>query len=155
MSFIELDELAPRLYAVKKSIEGPTAKDAANAMAARYVDIVRILLSHPGRSAPGMPPGMQTGELRESVRATPATGGTVAHATVSPHTRYAAIQEFGGHIYPHGHKYLHWQGARGPVFVRHVYLPPRPYMYPAMKIGKDSGLFKKAAENAIRSDTGL
>lgn len=151
-----IDELRQRFVAIKKTVDGPAAPDAAEAMARECRDIAQDLLSIPGRSAPGSPPGMGTGHLRESVVVTSATGGGgIGEASCGPTARYARIQEFGGTIVPHGHPYLHWVDDLGSAYVRSVTLPPRPYMRPARRIGVESGRFKRAALDAFRHDTGL
>lgn len=71
----------------------------------------------PTPSAPGEPPAMISGELANSVRVTGRidTPG-YAETRVAPTTIYARIQELGG-----------WAGAGHAT-----YLPPRPYVKPAV-----------------------
>jgi len=84
------------------------------------------LSSHPPRtktpSAPGEPPSMITGALRASVNQTQSFG-ELGHWEVhrAPTTVYARIQELGG-----------WTGAG-----HQTYLPPRPYVRPALDIARD------------------
>ena len=84
-----------------------------------------------------------TGRLANSikVRKTGKLSGIVGPTVV-----YGRIQELGGSIFPKGHPYLafYWPEAPpgmkrlpdGRVLVRHVTLPPRPYLKPGVNIVK-------------------
>jgi phage gpG-like protein len=100
------------------------AKEAAEAMASigeRGIKIELSRSSHPPGTktpaAPGSPPSLVTGRLRQSVRRTKlyhsGSGQWTAH--VAPTTIYARIQELGGRAGPHHRSRL----------------PPRPYVSPA------------------------
>lgn len=47
---------------------------------------------------------------------------------------YARIQELGGEITPKNKQYLAFEieGVEGSIFTKRVYLPPRPYLRPAV-----------------------
>lgn len=133
------------------------APDAATAMALAYqrhlVTQTLVRYTHPPRtktpSPPGAPPALVTGTLRRSVRVEPAAGLVRATARVAPHTVYARIQELGGHIYPVRAKALRWVEDGTVHFARHVYLPPRPYMAPALRETVASGALRDAAARAF------
>lgn len=131
-------------------------------------------------SPPGQPPALMTGRLRASLTSTPGMhdAGT-ATAYVAPHTIYARIQEYGGDIYPRRRRYLRWYasgaghpgfvpvgagsnaGAAGrragiyPVFAKHVHLPARPYMRPAIDKVISDGSLHATARAIFAKQTGL
>lgn len=131
------------------------AVPAVNAMALAYqrrlVTVTLIEHTHPPgtktNAPPGDPPALVTGTLRRSVVPELAKGGgPVATASVAPHTVYARIQEYGGHIYPVRKKYLRWFEDGTYHFAKHVYLPPRPYMRPTtVAMVADGSLHREAA----------
>jgi hypothetical protein len=92
------------------------------------------------RHASGRPgPMVRTGTLRRSIRRDPVVylGSGLWRIHVAPHTVYARLQELGGHIYPHeGHKWLHWVDEQGSHYRKHVYVPARPYLAPAVQDSK-------------------
>lgn len=73
----------------------------------------------PTPSPPGQPPAKISGDLAGSMTASDPTQQGIGHwlAETAPHTVYAAIQEHGGNA------------GRGGA----SYLPPRPYMAPAVE----------------------
>lgn len=155
-----VDELVQQFVGIRTKMEAGAAEAASTAMAERGSEIVRALLSRPGRSLPGEPPGMQSGELRSSIRVVPGTPGEISRASVSPHTVYARIQEFGGEIWPSRRKYLSWIdtsafGHGGRVYAKRVHLPERSYMRKMREIGIADGSFKAAARRAFDDVTGL
>ena len=101
-------------------------------------------------------PNVITDALRSSILVGPgATSGAVGAAVaapvgayrwsliVGPSVIYGRIQELGGNVYPHhmarsgsGRPGMLGWGGTGPMnrthFARHVYLPPRPYLAPAL-----------------------
>jgi len=88
-------------------------------------------------AAPGRPPAIMTGRLRDSVAmAGPAGGGGIGYSSVAPHTIYAATQEWGAiHTAKSGPfmwLWIHYIGMRGVLargWLRHeVTIPERPYM---------------------------
>ena len=83
----------------------------------------------PTPASPGEPPSLITGTLRRSVRVQGPTGdGQTFTASVGPTTVYGRIQELGG-----------WAGHSS-------YLPPRPYMKPAVEKSAEElkALFREA-----------
>lgn len=92
----------------------------------------------PTPSRPGQPPSLINGFLRGSFEIEdPITAGGDFSVSVGPTTVYAAIQETGG-----------WAG-RG----HRSYLPPRPYVAPALKdllaSGDIEGVFARAWQAAL------
>jgi hypothetical protein len=87
-------------------------------------------------SPPGQPPALVTGTLRRSIRVTSATpkGATGWEISVGPTAIYGRIQELGGHT-----------GAYNS------YLPPRPYMAPALKRVIDDGSLAACYATAWRA----
>jgi hypothetical protein len=149
------------LVALLKAIQGraaDAAPDVAMAMAEHYRDHVKDVTlrrySHAPQtktdSPPGQPPAWVTGELARSITAAPGpSSGTYATATVSPHTIYARIQELGGHIRPVRARYLRWTEDGIVHYSKHVYLPPRPYMSPALADVVADGSLTAAAAAAF------
>jgi phage gpG-like protein len=86
----------------------------------------------PTTSPPGEPPDLVSGKLRQSitVKGPTAVGANSWEAQVGPTMVYGRIQELGGDT-----------GRDGAT-----YLPPRPYMMPALNAAKDFMIaaFKKA-----------
>lgn len=80
-----------------------------------------------------------TGTLRRSIRIEgPRRAGLGAYrAKVGPTVIYGRQRELGGHIVPVRAKMLRWpgpgdpRGQFGPIFARHVYQRPHPYLKPA------------------------
>jgi hypothetical protein len=144
------DELVSRLERVTAVVESRAAVEATNAMGTVLTRHVHEILSGGSPSAPGSPPGRVTGALEESVRQVPASGGgTVATTSISPHTIYDAVQEYGREIkakdrpgrtgdprYPHTLFFV----TDGPHFPRMVKLPPRPYMRPSAAWARAGGI---------------
>jgi len=151
------------------------APAVAMAMAETYQDhLTRVTLrrtySVPGQfgspAPPGSPPSFRSGDLARSVTRWPgASSGFTATAHVAPHTIYAAVQEYGKNIYARNFEYMHWHtlgggdwwhrsgkylgwGEAGEWWRKHVYVPPRPYLAPALAdvIGDGSLLRSAAAE---------
>lgn len=133
-------ELPVRLRRLADDMRDRGAVDAADAMAQAFQR--QVVKSMRGASVPGLPPARRTGTLARSVRAEPATltGPGKATSSVAPHTVYARIQQLGGDIYPVRAKALRWKvktfgpllpGAKRSnyVYAKHVYLPPRPYIF--------------------------
>ena len=85
-----------------------------------------------------------SGRLAASITTTgPRPTGVASFATdVGPTVVYGRIHELGGHIYPHGHKYLafYWLDHDlapklndGRILVHAVYQRPKPYLKPATR----------------------
>lgn len=55
---------------------------------------------------------------------------------------YAAIQEFGGFVFPkEGNNVLHWVDDMGiDIFAKYVYIPAHPYMRPAYDQEKENAI---------------
>lgn len=129
--------------------DGPAALAAAEAMAESMARIARALVSHPGRGAPGAPPGLQSGNLRAQIRALPPVGGDgEAMAICGSFSIYSGVQEFGSLQWPNG-RFLHWVDARGSMYLPSVVVRPHPYMRLARQRGIMSGAFTKVARAAF------
>jgi hypothetical protein len=113
--------------------------EAANGMAHKFdrgIKTDELVRSSGAPSAPGSPPALESGRLRDSFRIVPAEdiGGDRWRSKDGPHTVYAHIQEYGGDIYPRVKLWLHWVSGDGTDhFAKHVRLPARPYMRPAAR----------------------
>jgi hypothetical protein len=151
----ELPALLQALAAKATAAASPSVNAMALAEQRYLVTNVLVRYSHaPGTcetpSPPGQPPALVTGTLRRSVQPVLAAGGgPVADASVAPHTVYARIQEYGGHIYPVRRKFLRWFCDGHAHFAKHVYLPPRPYMKPARDDLVANGTFHREAAAAF------
>ena len=148
-----LEELAGylRMLAVRA---GEAAIPGADAMGRVYRDEVKrelTRLSHARGtvtpSPPGAPPAMESGALAGSVTMVPASTPVVATASVSPHTIYDAVQEYGHTMHAH-HDFMHYFYG-GERFSRTVTVPPRPYMRPAIDIVAGNGSCAAAAAAAF------
>lgn len=167
-----LEELAEALESFRDRA-AEAAPEVAMAMAGTYEDhLTRVTLrrtySVPGQfgtPAPiGSPVSYRTGELARSVTRWPgASSGLSATAHVAPHTIYAAVQEHGQDIYARNFRYMHWINSGGGHYwprhggsavwheagewwKEHVYVPPRPYMLPALnETAADGSLVRSAA----------
>ncbi len=84
-------------------------------------------------------PGPQAGPIDTALP----VGPYVWSSIIAPTVIYGRIQELGGDVYPHhmarsgsGRPGMLGWGGTGPMnrthFARHVYLPPRPYLAPAV-----------------------
>lgn len=122
---------------------------AAEAMAKEMQRLARQLVSHPGRAAEGMPPGLESGHLRAEIKISRVTGDDPATAQVGSFSEYAAVQEFGGDIWPSHKKFLHWVDDRGPAYHKMVHIKKHPYMRTARSIGIRTGLFSKVGMAAF------
>lgn len=75
----------------------------------------------------GGKPLLDTGDLRDSIQAL-VTGGGQSIELLADRVQ-AAIQQFGGTIYPRNGQYLAFPGAGGhPIFAKQVTIPARPYL---------------------------
>lgn len=164
-----LDDAIALLEAARD--RGATAAPACvMAMAEHYRDVVRDELSEREHapfsktpSEPGQPPAMISGDLLGSVTPEPGpSSGTLARATVAPHTDYARVQEEGDDIAVRYRKFLMWKTdyptpVTNPVksareggglflnFAKTVHIPERPYMRPAMERTTRDGSLEEAA----------
>jgi hypothetical protein len=140
---------------------GKAAPDVVWAMAKLYEGDVKRELSMRSHAAGTWtnappffsPPSMISGELERSVVTTRGiTTGTYAEATVSPHTIYASVQEWGRVIYARRRHFMHWVNDRGEWFKKRVMVPPRPYMRPALEdVIRTGALTRVAMESFERS----
>jgi len=116
--------------------------EVAMAMADTYKDhLTRVTLRRSyampgqfGTPAPaGSPVAYRTGLLARSVTSWPGVySGLSATAHVAPHTVYAATQEYGREIFARRFTYMHWRNTGGEWWKKRVYVPPRPYLHPAL-----------------------
>jgi hypothetical protein len=143
---------------------------------------LRRTYSVPGQfgtpAPPGSPPSYRSGDLARSVTRWPgAASGFTATAHVAPHTIYAAVQEYGRNIYARNFEYMHWRNIGGlhPArsggdwwshagdylgwregdewWRKHVYVPPRPYLQPALADVVGDGSLLRAAATEFRLAT--
>lgn len=151
-------EEVPGFLAAIQARVATAAPDCAMAMGRvhqrRMQDNELVRFSHaPGTktpSPPGAPPALISGALRNSVTCIRGPGGgMVASALTGPHTVYASIQEYGGHIYPRRAKFLRWEQDGQVHFSKHVYLPPRPYVRPSRNAVLANGSAVAAANVAF------
>lgn len=100
-----------------------------------------------GTPAPeGGPPAYRFGNLARSVISWPGgSSGFSATAHVAPTVIYAGVQEYGAEIGAH-RLYMRWFNSRGWWYKRHVSIPPRPYLGPALDdVMADGSLERSAA----------
>lgn len=82
-------------------------------------------------------PKVRTGRLRQSILVRgPRNEGFRFSGEVGPTVIYGRIQELGGEIFPKRAKWLHWVDGTGDHFAKHVTLPSRPYLKPAVSLTK-------------------
>lgn len=123
---------------------GPAAAAAMATEAERAMKAKLSERSHPPRtptpSPPGSAPAIITGTLRRSVTGTPPrqTGTYRWETTAGPTVVYSRIQELGGRT---GRNHA-------------TYLPPRPYVSPAMRELRASGRLSKVATDAFARAAG-
>jgi len=106
--------------------------------------------THGGRSRlPRLVPRLRwkAGRLAGSVTMVPASTPVVATSSVSPHTIYDAVQEYGHTMHAHRDFMRYYYG--GQRFSRTVTVPPRPYMRPAVDIVVSNGSCAAAAASAF------
>jgi hypothetical protein len=153
---IVFGQLIQRFVQVRTRAGEPAPEVAVKAMAEEGKRIVQELLSRPGRAAPGESPGLETGELRDSIALGDVVplGPGIAQCDVAPHTVYAGVQEFGGVIFPHG-RWLHWVDAGGSTYTGLVKINRHPYMRRMRDEGLASGAFRDAAKKAWIEAAGL
>lgn len=130
----------------------PVAREMARVYSVHLSRVtLRRTFSAPGQfgtPAPvGGPPAWRTGHLAESVTSWPgAQSGMRATWHAGPHTVYAAVQQFGRHIYARRFKYMHWTNDGGEWWKKHVYVPARPYADVALdEVVADGSLLRSAA----------
>lgn len=129
---------------------------AAEAMAEEMQKLARRLVSHPGRGAPGAPPGLQSGNLRENIRIIPAAGDAeIATASVGSFAVYARVQEEGATLWPSSHRFLHWVDDRGSMYLPFVVVRKHPYMSTAREIGINTGVFSRVAARSFLARIGI
>ena len=125
-------------------------------------------------SPPGSPVAWRTGKLAESVTSWPgASSGMSATAHVAPHTIYAGVQEYGREIFAKRFEYMHWVNGPGDFwqaraagghsyswhptggswYAKRVFVPPRPYLQPALEDVVADGSLLRAASLRFRLAT--
>jgi hypothetical protein len=150
------EELIAKLGEIRDGVAA-SAPDAAMAMADTYKThlttvTLRRSFASPGQfgtPAPvGSPVAWRTGELARSVTSWPgASTGFTATAHVAPHTVYSAVQEYGREIFAKNYPYMRWYNDRGWWMKKRVFVPPRPYMHPALReVIADGSLVRAAGE---------
>lgn len=130
-------------------------------------------------ASPLSPPAYRTGALAASVWPWPGpSSGTTGRAFAGPHSIYARTQETGAIHEARNFLFMHWTNSGGPLWelgagsVRghpvftskkhpggewwkeRVYIPPRPYMEPALAEVVGDGSLQRAAALTFRSLVG-
>ena len=114
---------------------GPKVEQKVNQGIRRNLDRAALLVQRAARRnvSPGGPSGFKTSHGGSGLR------GSITHERTTDWTRrvgsnlrYARIHELGGHIKPRSAKYLHFVVDGHHVMTKHVYIPPRPYLRPAI-----------------------
>ena len=164
---MDAEALPGYLRAIKARAEAaavPVAGAMGKAYEAHLKDITLIESgTHPPvtltPAAPGRPPAMITGRLRDSViMLGPASGGEgIGFSSVMPTVIYACVQELGGvHESAPGRYMWLWVrylGHRGVLArgwnVGRVTIPPRPYMRTATAETVASGELHRAARETF------
>jgi phage gpG-like protein len=103
----------------------------------------------------GGPPAWMTGELSRSITIVVSGGGIEAAAVVSPHTIYAAVQEFGRVIRARNHPHMRYLEDGRWHFPEVVDIPKRPYMRPALEATIADGSLLRAAIEAFEGIVGI
>jgi phage gpG-like protein len=155
-------EAVPGLISAFKVRASDAAPPVVMAIASAYrrqVERELRLRAHPPgtwtNSPRGQPPALMTGRLVGSLTESPgASTGTLATATVAPHTVYASVQEYGREIYARRHKYMKWRNDHGVWYKKRVFVPPRPYMRPALTQSIEDGSLTRAAVDAFQAAMG-
>lgn len=162
---ISPEELPAYMERITRKVNDPGGRAASNAMVQAFDsgikrdELIRTV-GHP--STPGRPPALESGRLRASFRMHRAqqTGAYRWTSDDGPNTVYAHIQEYGGDIWAK-HTYvdkktgetkpgfLRWGGPGGWHYARHVHLPARPYMHPAVHRMSADGTLRRAAVGAF------
>ena len=127
-------------------------------------------------SPPLSPPAMRTGELAASVWPWPgSSSGTTGRAFAGPHVIYGRTQETGAIHEARNFEYMHWSNSFGPLWIlgrrgspsggptfrsrrveggewwkQKVWIPPRPYMEPALADVVADGSLTRAAALTFR-----
>lgn len=127
LKVVNLKEFNAALSGLQSAARGDVVKKAALAGGAVVQAYARINAEAQFRGSP-------TGTLKESIaveveKATPNS----AWVNIGPTVIYGRIQELGGWIKPVTAKVLSWINEQGErVFAKKVYIPPRPYLRPAV-----------------------
>lgn len=139
-------ELAERLGRIADRVDSSELTD-------RIASALQAQARHNATHRPG--PMVRTGALVRSIHRYPATrvGPAAFNAIVGPTVVYGRIQELGGHIYPKHLReeirvkvtdrgrlsirrvmvgWLSWESGGTRFFAKHVHLPARPYLRPAI-----------------------
>ena len=150
-----VDELLAELKE-KRDRAAAAAPPVAMSMADTFKDHLRTVTLRRYIAAPGQfgtpapiggPPAWRSGALAASVTSWPGgSSGFRATASSGPHTIYAATQQYGQHIYARNFEYMHWRNTGGEWWKKHVYVPPRPYMQPAVADIIADGSLQRNAE---------
>jgi hypothetical protein len=161
---VTIEELIAKLEAIRDDAAA-AMPECAMAMADTYkTHLITVTLRRSfaapgqfGTPAPvGSPVAWRTGALAASVTAWPGVStGFTATAHVAPHTVYAATQEYGRHIYARRFEFMHWRNTGGEWWKKHVYVPPRPYLHPALADVVADGSLVRAAAERFASLTGI
>ena len=159
-----IDELIAKFSAIRD--EAAAAMPAcAMAMADQYKEHLTTVTLRRSFAAPGQfgtpapvgsPVAWRTGTLARSVTSWPGgSTGVSATAHVAPHTVYSAVQESGREIFAQRFPYMRWYNDRGWWAKKRVFVPPRPYLRPALDEVVGDGSLLRAAGGAFIAATGL
>ena len=124
---VNLKEFNAALRGLQSAARGDVVKKAALAGGAVVQAYARINAEAQFRGSP-------TGTLKESIAVeVEKSGPNSAWVNIGPTVIYGRIQELGGWIKPIHAKVLSWINEQGErVFAKKVYIPPRPYLRPAL-----------------------
>ena len=151
------DELPAYLEELMVRVNDPAGRAASNGMVRTFDKGIKSeeLVHFSGSpSPPGQPPALESGRLRDSFRITPAVpeGDYRWRSSDAPTVIYARIQEYGGDIYPRVKLWLHWVDGEGDHFAKHVRLPARPYIRPAVRRMTYNGELSRGASDAFSAE---
>lgn len=149
-----LDEL-PGYLRMLAARAGDAAIPAANAMGSGFEKevkrrLTRVSHQRPSRTPvpPGEPPAMESGTLAGSVAMVPASTPVVATSSVSPHTIYDWVQEYGAEIHAKRSGYMKfWYPELR--FEKVVTIPERSYMRSTVELMVADGSLARAAADAF------
>jgi hypothetical protein len=167
---MDIEELPAYLDAlrIRVNFAGRAASDGMVAAFDRGIKSNELIRTTGHPSPPGSPPALETGRLRGSfhIKHAVEAGPYRWLSSDGPDTIYANIQEYGGDIWAK-HTYvdkrtgitrpgfLRWGGPGGYHFARHVHLPKRPYMHPAVHRMTGDGTLRRGAVSGFNHFMGF
>lgn len=139
-----VDRFNEQLAELARRVDGATDRGVNAGLEVVRAEAVSKLsqVSHPPftktPSTAPEPPAMIDGALGRSFRVLrDASSGGRYSGRIGPTKIYSRIQELGGDIYVKTAPFLRWFEDGSWHQALHVYLPPRPYLKPAVEDSKD------------------